>query len=103
VFAQGVVSDQLDRILGRNVGVERIDSLLATNTLALQAALYIGAGAMSVAAAVLSKPLPLGFLDGAPGNDDDILRQCVLAGIVALYDGIPVHKRPSVNANLKNR
>jgi hypothetical protein len=103
VFAQGVVSDQLDRILGRNVGVERIDSLLATNTLALQAALHIGAGAVSVAAAVLSKPLPLGFLDGAPGNDDDILRQCVLAGIVALYDGIPVQKRPSVNANLKNR
>ena len=58
MFAQGVVSDQLDRILGRNVGVDRIDSLLATNTLALQAALHIGAGAVSVAAAVLSKPLP---------------------------------------------
>ena len=103
VFAQGVVSDQLDRVLGKNVGAERIDSLLATGTLALQAALHIGAGAVSVADEVWEKPLPLGFLSGAPGNADDVLQQAFLVGVVALFDGVPLGpRRPSPNANLKN-
>jgi hypothetical protein len=56
-----------------------------------------------VAADVFAKPLPLGFLDGAPGKDQDILRLGFLVGLVALFDGVPVQWRPSVNANLNNR
>jgi hypothetical protein len=53
---------------------------------------------------VWSKPLPLGFLSGAPGNDDDVLYQSFLVGVVALFDGLPLGpRRPSVNANLKNK
>ncbi|MGO9701243.1 MAG: hypothetical protein ACLPX7_18485 [Xanthobacteraceae bacterium] len=88
VFAQAAVSDHLDKVLGRAIGAERIDSLLASNSLALSASLHIGAGAVSVAGAVWQKPFGLSFLDGVSGHDDDILRLAVLSGIVAVRDGI---------------
>jgi hypothetical protein len=81
-----------------------IDALLATNTLSLQAALHVAAGEVKVSGAVLQKPLGLGFLDGAPGPDDDVLRAAVLVGIVVGFHGVPAApRRPSVNANLKNK
>jgi hypothetical protein len=103
VFAQAIIAEELDRVLGRQVGAEAIDVLLGSD-LPLTSALHVGAGEIKVADAVLQKPLGLGFLDGAPGRDDDALRLAFLTGVVASYHGIPVGpRRASVNANLKNR
>ena len=103
VYTQAAISEQLDRIFDRAIGAEAIDLLLQSNTLSLQAALHVAGGEVKVADAVLDKKIGLGFLDGAPGQTDDVLRDAVLLGIVVGFHGVPVQKRPSPNANLPNR
>jgi len=103
VFAQRVVADELERVLGRNVGARPIDYLLAGSQLGLSAASHITSGAVKVTDAVLALPLGLGFLDGVPGRDDDVLKTAVLAGIVAGFHGDSLTPargvRRSVNAS----
>lgn len=101
VYAQAVIAEQLDRVLGRNINAQRLDGVLVTD-LGLTAALHIAGGEVKVVAGVLAKPIGLGFLDGTPGRDDDVLRNAVLAGIVIGFHGVPVVPRRSPNANLPN-
>jgi hypothetical protein len=87
VYCQGVIADEFERVLGHHVGAQPLDHLLASGDLDLSAASHIAAGEVKVTAAVLEKPLGLGFLDGVPGRDDDVLKTSVLAGIVCGYHG----------------
>jgi hypothetical protein len=102
IFAQGVIAEELDRVLGGQIGAEAIDGLLGSD-LALTSALHVAAEEVKVSDVVLQKPLGLGFLDGGPGRDDDVLRLAFLVGVVASYHGVPLGPRSvSPNANLKN-
>ena len=78
--------------------------VLLGGDLALTCALHVAADEVKVSDTVLQKPLGLGFLDGAPGRDDDVFRLAFLVAVVAAYHGVPLGpRRPSVNASLKNR
>jgi hypothetical protein len=77
-----VIAEELDRVLGRPINARSIDVLLAGGDLALSAASHIAAGEVKVTAAMLAKPVGLGFLDGIPGRDDDALKIAVVTGII---------------------
>jgi hypothetical protein len=103
VFCQSVIADEFDRAVGRHIGAQSLDHLLASGDLDQLAAGHINGGEVKIAAAVLEKPLALGFLNGVPGHDDDILKAAVMAGVACAFHGdrltAPRLRRIGVNSN----
>jgi hypothetical protein len=67
---------------------EAIDGVVADPTLAVSAAVHVGAGRVRVCEGVLSKTFPLTFLLGSAAlqDDDDPLRTAFLAGLAVALD-----------------
>ena len=106
IYCPLTISEQLDDVLKRQTNARVIDHLLASDDLALSAAIYINSGSVKITDTVLSRGIGLGFLDGLPGKDDDVLKTCVLAGIVAgFHPGrlTAPPRRRGPNANLRNK
>ncbi len=104
LFAQRVISDEIDRVVGRSMGAEPIDYLLSTGDLELAAAVIIAANKVRVAHSVLDK-YGLGFLDGKAAGGDDVLRSAVLCGAIAAFQNdrlTPSRHIRGSNANLPN-